>query len=363
VIDDMEVVTDWASSDITNTPIALESTVVKVGSGSLKINITDGASLNDTITKTFTAEDWSSSTSLRFWINQTNDLDKIRMRVRVSDGTNSKTSGEILIINKDTWVEETVLFNSFTEDGGGTTDMTAITSVVFVVSRDQNDEIVYIDHLRRVGDPGTFDLELYDFGTTAVPTALSQGTLKTWTDGHATHTLNASSTKDLIILQEIITGLTVNNYYGIRVFNKTSVGDLDLFGESSGNYYASGRALKSTDNGTTLSNITTGNEDFYFHVYSKLEAYISHIQVVVDKDPDGSNFNLLIEDSVEKVKSVIINNASILGQLVKDMPVDIPKKVLTTDTLEMYYNDVASTAVTKVGMNVHAYLKPHTPNG
>jgi len=69
VVDDMEDVSDWSSSDGTYTPISLESTNVKVGNYALKISTTVSNSNGDTVTKTFSpTENWTSYGKLGFWI-------------------------------------------------------------------------------------------------------------------------------------------------------------------------------------------------------------------------------------------------------------------------------------------------------
>jgi len=363
VIDDMEVVTDWTSSDPTNTPIALETTIVDTGSGSLKISITDGGSANDTITKTFAAEDWSESTALKLKLYQTDDQQDIRVSVRISDGTNSKTSSEMLVSTKNVWSDRLLLFSGFTEDGGGTTNMSAITSVIFIITKDNKDRVVYIDQLIRLGDPGTFDIQIYDFASTSAPTALSQGTLKTWDDGLTTQTVQASNAKNLIMVAKLMRNLTIGNYYGIRIFNKTSLGNLDFYGESSGSYYANGKALKSIDSGVTLTNISTGNEDFYFHIYSIVDAYITKIHLHLNGTTGESKEVIIIEDSVEKVKSVVAHGSSFLNQIERDITIDVAKNIGVNDILEIYYDDDVTSSANKISVRVHACVKPHTSNG
>jgi hypothetical protein len=68
VIDDMEDITDWTSSDSGTTTVSLESSAVKVGAGSLKITTIVSDSTNDTVSKTISNEDWSGYERLGFWI-------------------------------------------------------------------------------------------------------------------------------------------------------------------------------------------------------------------------------------------------------------------------------------------------------
>ena len=68
VIDDMETVSDWVSSDSSNTATSSETSKVKVGDGSLGITTTVDASDDDTITKTISSENWSSYERIGFWI-------------------------------------------------------------------------------------------------------------------------------------------------------------------------------------------------------------------------------------------------------------------------------------------------------
>ncbi len=71
VIEACDALTNWVSSDPTNTPIALEGTVKKEGTNSLKITGTGALSQNDTITATVTAKNLSGHHFLGFWIYST----------------------------------------------------------------------------------------------------------------------------------------------------------------------------------------------------------------------------------------------------------------------------------------------------
>uniref|UniRef100_A0A6M3M1H5 Uncharacterized protein n=1 Tax=viral metagenome TaxID=1070528 RepID=A0A6M3M1H5_9ZZZZ len=71
VIESCDALTNWVSSDPTNTPITLEGTIKKEGTNSLKIAASGPLSLNDTITATVAAKNLSGHHFLGFWLYST----------------------------------------------------------------------------------------------------------------------------------------------------------------------------------------------------------------------------------------------------------------------------------------------------
>ncbi len=143
IIDDMEVVSDWTASDVTNTPVAAESTVVKVNDGAMKITtVTGAASEGDTITKTFGSnQNYSSNDRIGFWVRATETGQIFSVKIHDTGGTTSTHTMTIDAANR--WQYEEWDISGITS-----TDRDVVDTFQFYIDEDDGGPTIYIDQLR-----------------------------------------------------------------------------------------------------------------------------------------------------------------------------------------------------------------------
>jgi hypothetical protein len=149
VVDDMEDVTDWSSSDGTYTPISLESTNVKVGNYALKISTTVSNSNGDTVTKTISNENWSSYGKLGFWIKasytttSTDATTSQIISIQFHDTGGNTQTHAITIQEFDQWQYE-----EWDISGVASGDRDAVDWIRFRIDNDYGSPVFYIDQIR-----------------------------------------------------------------------------------------------------------------------------------------------------------------------------------------------------------------------
>jgi hypothetical protein len=149
VVDDMEDVSDWSSSDGTYTPISLESTNVKVGNYALKISTTVSNSNGDTVTKTISNENWSSYGKLGFWIRasytttSTDATTSQIISIQFHDTGGNTQTRAITIKEFDQWQYE-----EWDISGVASTDRDAVDWIGFRIDNDYGSPVFYIDQIR-----------------------------------------------------------------------------------------------------------------------------------------------------------------------------------------------------------------------
>ena len=151
IIDDMEDVADWAASDATNTPSSLESSIVKAGSGAMKIAASAGGSAGDTVGKTYgTGQDWSSYEKIGFWIKASafaSSTNSQSISIQFSEDGSTWQDHDITIKQENRWQYEEWDLSS-----AATTTRDAVLYVRFVVDADTSAADYYIDQLRLYDD-------------------------------------------------------------------------------------------------------------------------------------------------------------------------------------------------------------------
>jgi hypothetical protein len=149
VVDDMEDVSDWSSSDGTYTPISLESTNVKVGNYALKISTNVSNSNGDTVTKTISNENWSSYGKLGFWIKasytttSTDATTSQIISIQFHDTGGNTQTHAITIQEFDQWQYE-----EWDISGVASGDRDVVDWIGFRIDNDYGSPVFYIDQIR-----------------------------------------------------------------------------------------------------------------------------------------------------------------------------------------------------------------------
>jgi hypothetical protein len=289
--DNMEYATDgaaqaeWVASDATNTQVYSEDTIVYQGSYSLKIHCDKKDSPGDTVTKTFSAEDWTGYESIRFWRYNTVGNGHCVWNVEISDDGTDWLSSQFTSLLANTWEELVIPIDNMTGSG---VDLSSITRVRFKMVECTAVHYFYIDQFELLADVGTAFLRLYDFGTTSEPTSLTDGTQLTFDGGDTQLQITLPLNKSIVNIHahrgahvRDDNNLTVGNYYGIWIDGLTS-GKLHLYGSDS-QLYNSGKMYTLDGN-----DVTETSKSLRFLNFSVVESVLLSCKFNFDASPGDS---------------------------------------------------------------------------
>jgi len=145
----------------------LETTIVSGGTQSMELPLT---LLDGEWTNTVTSTDYTDFVGeFDFYQTAIFGITGAIVSVFIGDGVNTK-SFEITFDTINQWHHVDVFETGMIEDGGGTTDVTAITQIGYRVVGKKNGAFAYIDNLVSTPPPGNIMAKLWDMGTT-IPTA------------------------------------------------------------------------------------------------------------------------------------------------------------------------------------------------
>jgi len=278
----------WVASDAVKTQVTLYTLAPHGGSQSMRINVTKTGSVGDTVTDTFAVQDWSAVDVVRFWARSDQLGDKIQLRVRVGDGTSSK-SALVEAAAKDTWEEFSVNLAGMTNDGAFSPDMSAITMLEWEVTKAGKNGEWIVDDLSVEGDAGTARVRLFNVASA------SPGTLGSQVGTDQTIQLN-NRFSDRYVADFGGAGVTIGNHYALVVDSLSASVDVTGLGDTKagGGYYTNGVAFTSTDGGTTLT--TQANDDLAFCVFGQTEGYLLGLRVRFNGDANGTQVTGFIEN-------------------------------------------------------------------
>ncbi len=163
VIDDMEDISDWTSSDTTNTGVSLSSDPVIRGQGAMEITTSSGNSSGDTVTKSFaSSQDFRSVDKIGFWIRATGTGQIISIELD-DDSASTDPHHDITIERANQWQYE-----EWDISGIDSGDRDVISAIKFIIDNDTGSPTVYVDELRKYNS-STRGFEVYtDTGANTV---------------------------------------------------------------------------------------------------------------------------------------------------------------------------------------------------
>jgi len=138
VLNNMNTVADWTSSDLTNTVLSQETTTIKEGTGALKITCTTGLSTNDTVTDTITATDLTGHQIIDFWIRSTIAGQVITFGF--GEAAYTENTKAITILAADTWQHEYYDISAI-----AAASKNAVTKIGFTINSASNPVIIIDD--------------------------------------------------------------------------------------------------------------------------------------------------------------------------------------------------------------------------
>lgn len=334
----------WVVSDATNTDITLETTIPGEGAKSMSINVSKGKSALDTVTNTFSSEDWSEVTDIIFLIRQDQPTSENQIRVRIGDGVNS-ISALVPLNAIDTWETRTISISSFSEDGVGTTDLAAITTVEFEVEADGQNGVIIVDNFRAVGPPGTVTVAIHEV---ASETPSSLGALV------ASASLSLVNVEDAFYDVDIPATLTVGNHYAIVLkAPDTATTMLNVLG---GTGYQAGDAYTSIDNGATLTQLV--DTDMFFISYWRVPGVVDLVSVEFDADPGTGEVEIAIVNfTTGRISRYMSHNLTLLSGLIRDSQLR-NEFVRDDDVVFLFLTDDSTSPASEVALTVQFSHEP-----
>lgn len=355
----------------------LETTIVESGTKSMNLPLDV---LNDDWVDTVGSTNYTDTT-FDFDYYQDVAFSAAKVAFFIGDGANTK-SLQITNNNVNQWQHFQINESAMSEDGGGTTDVTAITKIGFRVDDPRANANGYIDNLAAVPVPGNISFKLWDMGTdipVSAVTSIDDGTQFTqlgdigFTTPTASITLPLLGGERLYVIRDFVAGvaleipanqlLTAGNYYAVTLnYVDTNV---SVYGPDTSfliDYYTNGYAFTAPNESTAITAIGTYS-DLMFGILSTQDVYLTGFFQFIDAIP-GNNANVYIfaEDSDMDITNFVTVGAA----AAQEIQVDISLRPMVLEKggkFEMYYNDDASDSVAGIGLTMAYLYVPPTVNG
>jgi len=386
VFDDFESYADSAALqavwvEVTNTA-ELETTIVTESTKSMKLPMD---TLADEWVRTIASTNYTGYTG-HIHVYQEKEYNKCKLRFFVGDGTNT-ASLPLLAINKEIWYNLPINMDALSDDQAGVTDLTAITKIGFRVEDKEGGKNVYIDHMVAIAPPGSFNVKLFDMGTTLPISGTSElfdatqyttlgdigisGVQVSEVEVSLLGGLRVYAIKDFVAGAAIgVTGnvlLIPNHYYAITINyidTEFSLYGLDNCGAGV-TCYNNGFAFTSADEleDTAIIEVGTYN-NLNFAIFSVQDVYLINARGTANEAPgDDSSFSWYTKTINYKRHNNLVSSARGRELLqftdLKEMPPFLEKGGM----LKAEYNDDYTDDVTELEMGMRYLYIPPTVNG
>lgn len=368
-VDDFEsgVTTNWISSDAGQIAVTQSGTSFE-GSSSMRLRAETTAVGQEVVRTYGTPQDYSSDQEIAFYFR----LNKIGVlwAIELQDSTGqSRRSGNFTASNEDSWESKSFAFSDLTEQGGGVTDLSDITKIKFICTQPASARSSsFFDDLRvlAVPDEQDVEMELYDFGTTANPTNLSQGTRLDDDNGVSslTRTVIGSAPQRYTFtnfprgVSNVSNELTIGNYYGIRF---KTVGGGALFYGSSTQKYTSGETFSELESSGAFTDTT---KSLSFQQFYCPDAYLAGLGAFFNSEPLGTKFNIGIKDSITEVsRDQILCDAQFFEETSNTAAFARPEPLFKGEKLIIVSDKDSNSFMSEVSLFIQAVIKPLTRYG
>jgi hypothetical protein len=359
-------------------PALLETVVVKTGDKSMDLPLdTNG----DTWTRTISSADYTDYT-FDFDFQQSSIL-VAEVSFFIGDGTNTK-SLTLGLNQANLWTHFDINENAMIEDGGGTTNMAAITKIGFRCDIKSTTNNAYVDNMFTTPAPGSVEIKLWDFGDTkpvSTVDGLNDATqyIRLGDEGFNGGEISASiilelkggrrlySIRDFVagVALEIPTNevLTVNNYYAITLHYVDT--NVNVHGPNTSfliDYYTNGYAFTTPDEVSVITAVGQYS-DLMFGIFSTQDCYINTIVKFFDATPgvDASE-QLFVEDTDMNITNILVGDFRPLQSIEAEFNTR-PTFLQKGGKFELYYNDDFTDSVTTGSLLMGYIFKPGTVNG
>ena len=381
------------SVDAVRSAFTDESSVAQDGNWACKIPLD---TLGDKWTVTLTSTDLEGVTfSLKF--AQTEEYSRAKTYFFIGDGTNTK-SFPLIVADDDLWntfvFTESSMSVTANDDTVTTPTMTAITKMGFRIDDKNPSTFGYADSITYQAEGGSFDLELWDFGTT-LPTG--DGTEDYTSVGTQYDELGDRGIGGVVLssinvnllggkrkyhIDDFIAGvaledpdntlLTVGNYYAIVI--KYVDTNVSIFGPNTAfetDYYANGYAWSAEVADDLIDKIdgavgSGAYSDLMFQIFSTQDVYVVDTGMFASTAPGiNSDVAIFAEDSQMGIVDIPASlQKGGFGRT--EFLMDLSSRPIFLEEggkWEAYYSDDPSDNVANILFSVGYYFIPPTVNG
>jgi len=333
-----------SSSDI---EIYSDNGTYYTGSYSIGIDCYRNRSNGESITKTFSSENWSLVESISCMVYESKGSNRNHWKIRIYDG-NNWAEKEFTIPVKNVWENKIFLIESL--DNIEVLDLSHITKIQFLLDDCNANAWLNIDDFKRSIPSGYADIKLYSFGTSDHPTLLGQPL--TFNTNENVATILTPPTPQTITIPMMVPQLTVGEYYGIEISN-VSNGVLHIYGSST-QIYNSGQMFTISN-----SNFTYTTKNMRFMLSTIVSTLLNKIEITFDGDPGTSDIDLPIihngETLNECLGNIIFNHESNYVITLRDTNVI---KLDKNNILSAVYKDSASSTVSNMVIRLTCSYAP-----
>lgn len=301
-----------------------------------------------------------------------------QISVFIGDGVNTKS----LAISQDAagvWCNCEVNEKAMNEDGGGTTNILAITQIGYRVLTKRTGAAVVIDDLFSVPPPGSVEIKLWDMGTeipVSTTDSIDSGTQyeKIGEAQSSSVILSLLGGVRLYHIDEFNCGnnkaiptnelLNVDHYYIIEL--KWIDTDVSVYGPDTAfliNSYINGYAFTAPDEATPIAAIGEFS-DIMFGILSTQDIYIIESSWRFDASPNGdSEISVFLEDTNMRIVDIIVDREHSPEQEFSNDSSLRPQFLEDGGKLEHYYNDDFTDNVSKINVEMQYLFIPPVING
>jgi len=274
----------------------------------------------------------------------------------------------LVIPFKNQWDNFEIDEVAMTEDGGGTTDVTAITQIGFRVDDKEIGDFGYVDNLKT---PGEIELKLWDFGTIEPVAGVAD------LDGATQYTElgdrgNGAVVSSIILsliggkrhyhLHDFVAGvakgetgnttLTIGNYYAITLHYVDT--NVNVYGNSD-SCYNNGFGFYTPDTATA---ITALSKDLRFFIFSTQDVYIVRVTWVLHTSthsvaaPGKNAAVMMVTEGIdENVTGIVMTHIFPPATMDRELLLN-PYYVEDGGKFEIYYEDDFTDSVFGLVANI-----------
>ena len=312
---------------------------------------------------------------------QTKEYNKAKASIFIGDGVTTK-SYPLVISFKNQWVIFQVDEAAMTEDGGGTTDITAITQIGFRIDDKEGGKFGYVDNLKALPPPGEVELNLWDFGATepvAGTADLDGATQYTELGDRGNGAVSSSIILSLIggkrhyHLHDFVAGaakdktgnttLTIDNYYAITLHYVDT--NVNVYGNSD-SCYNNGFGFYAPDTSTAITDLS---KDLRFFIFSTQDIYIVRVMWAlhtaahaVAAPGENASVMMVTEGIDENITGIVMTHIFPPATMDRELSLN-PCHVEDGGKFEIYYEDDFTDSVAGLVANIQYKYEPPTING
>lgn len=292
-----DTATNWSQTNVSRLSFAVDNTITFEGAGAINLKPKTTVYTGDYVQYLVTPYvNLTNNTNIEFMFR---DGQQATWRITLVDSSNAEAYFEYSVSTINVWEVFDITYSSFTNiEVLNLSELAAIRFTPVVIPVKNIDAYVdYINIAGTVGETTNIEMELYDFGSNATPTNISEGTLIPLDEGEASAVSILTTQKRIMDFHihagshTIGTSLTIGNYYGFLIKTPT-VGNAEVYGSTLNTQYNSGRLYTINADGSTTENVGA----LGFVVYAVVDALLRGMRIQVDDSATNTEVYVMCVD-------------------------------------------------------------------